>query len=292
MRIGFMSHYDLERIGFARGHGFGSVELMVGPDDDYCPPHDGWEDRAERVKAAYADAGIRISAVAGFYLNHMDADAAEARQAHDMVRNSILLAEKMGVGCAAGFAGRIVNEPLEASLPRFKELWSAHAAFADDHGVKIAFEHCPMGPCNLPPGGINMMCTPAIWERAFEEVPSDALGLEWDASHLVGMLIDPVDNIRQFGARIHHVHAKDAKVNGSLLARYGIYHPGAIDHCFPGLGDSDWGAIIKELRGAGYDGDLNIEGWHDAVYRNHRGGPQLEDEGLLIALRHLSQYVV
>jgi sugar phosphate isomerase/epimerase len=130
-----------------------------------------------------------------------------------------------------------------------------------------------------------------MWNRCFEAVPSDALGLEWDPSHLICHFIDPIPNIREFGHKIFHVHAKDAKVYQDILERFGIFHGGAIEHCFPGLGDCDWGLIVKELRRAGYHGDLNIEGWHDSVFRNHENGSQLEDHGLLIAQRYLSQYV-
>jgi len=207
------------------------------------------------------------------------------------VRNCIVLAEQMGVPVVAGFAGRVVHEPLEASIEPFKKIWSEHARFAEDHGVKIAFEHCPMGHFHSPFGGNNCICTPAMWERCFEAVPSEALGLEWDPSHLICQFIDPVQNLRLWGRKVYHVHAKDAKVYRDVVDRYGIYHPGAIEHCFPGLGDSDWAAIIKELHRAGYASDLNIEGWHDAVYRDFPDGPKLEDGGLLIALRHLSQFV-
>ncbi len=293
VRIGFLSTFKEERIAFARWHGFSAVELLVDADTDFCPPHDGWRDRAAAVRAAYDQAGIAISCIGGFYQNHMDADMAKAVRCRDLVRNVILLAEAIQVPVVAGFAGRIVNEPLEASLPRFREIWSAHAKYAEDHGVRIAFETCPMGRFHSPFGGINCICTVAMWERCFEEVPSPALGLEWDASHLVCQFVDPVRNLRTWGRKVFHVHAKDAKVYRDIVDQYGIYSDGAIEHCFPGLGDSDWGAIIKELRRGGYHGDLNIEGWHDAVFRDPSGpgGPNLEDTGLLIAKRHLSQYV-
>jgi hypothetical protein len=57
---------------------------------------------------------------------------------------------------------------------------------------------------------------------------------------------------------------------------------------------------------ASYDSDLNIEGWHDPVYRDHdalppadiklsttnrQAGQKLEDAGLLIAKRWLEQFV-
>ena len=285
MRIGFMMKYDRERIEFAKRRGFRSLELMADPGDGYFPGDSGWEGRADEAEAAFAEADLRISCVAGFYVNHMD--PATEKAAFDRVRGTIVLAKRLGVGVVAGFAGRIVNEPLEASLPGFKKLWGEHAKFAEDHGIKIAFENCPMGNVGVPSTGINLMCTPAIWEKAFNEVPSPALGLEWDPSHLIGLFVDPIPTLRQFGARVHHVHAKDAHVNTDLLARYGMGYPGVIEGCFPGLGDTDWGAAIKELRRQGYPNDLNIEGWHDHVYRG-----ELEDEGLVIGLRHLEQWVV
>jgi hypothetical protein len=41
---------------------------------------------------------------------------------------------------------------------------------------------------------------------------------------------------------------------------------------------------------AGYDSDLNIEGWHDPVFCNHSAGPKLEDAGLIIAKNTLERY--
>jgi len=284
MKIGFISNDDPERIEFAKTHGFGCVELMVGPNDDFFPNADGWKDKAKKVKTAYDEAGLNISCLAAFYVNHLDPQAADEHA--ELVRNSILLAREMGVATVGGFSGRLVGKELEDSLPALIELWSEHGQFADDHGVRIAFEHCPMGRNHLPPGGINGMCTPAVWQAVFDGVPSQSIGLEYDPSHLICQFIDPAGVIRRFGDRIYHVHAKDAKVYRHIMDREGIYAEGAIEHCFPGLGDTDWAEVIKELRRAGYHGDLNIEGWHDRVYCGN-----LEDEGLVISLKHLSQFM-
>ncbi len=305
MRIGFLSEYDPERIEFAKANGFTSVELATSyfkDPPDYVPPADGWKQKAQAVKAAYDEAGITISCIGAFYVNHMDPEISE--KAGESVRNAILFAEETGVGVVAGFAGRLLGEPLEASIPRFKEIWGAHARFADDHGIRIAFECCPMGAYNTPSGGINCISTPDMYERCLDSVDSTALGLEWDPSHLVPLLVDPIVNIREFGDRIYHVHAKGARINWDIAARKGFWFPGAVEHCFPGFGDEDWGLIIKELRRAGYNGDLNIEGWHDAVFRDKRGmtpedipdpargpkAPDLEDAGLIIAKNHLQQW--
>jgi len=291
MRVGFMAAVDRERIGFMKQHGFGCVELFARPEDPFIPGQPDWQRHAAEAKAAFESAGIRISCLAGFYMNHMDADRAKADACFRHVRNVIRLAAEMQVPVVAGFSGRVMGEDLEASLPPFKKIWGEHAKAAEDAGVKIAFEHCPMGAFHSPFGGTNAICTPAMWEKCFDAVPSEAIGLEWDPSHLICQLIDPIDTIRRFGPRIYHVHAKDAHVNRDIVARYGLYHEGATEHCFPGLGDANWALIVKELLRAGYRGDLNIEGWHDAVYRDHPDGPQWEDQGLLIALHHLAPLV-
>ncbi|MCM8776987.1 MAG: sugar phosphate isomerase/epimerase [Candidatus Omnitrophica bacterium] len=285
MRIGFMMGFDKERIDFAKKVGFKSCELRASPEDNFFPGNNGWEGNAEKIKAYYEENDIRISCLASFYVNHMDPEKAEEYK--NLVRNAIILAEKMGVGVVAGFSGRIVGKELKESVSLFKKIWSEHARFGEDHNVKIAFENCPMGEFHTPSNGTNFVCTPQMWEIAFNEVSSDAIGLEWDPSHLVCQLIDPVANLRRFGKKVYHIHAKDAHINQDILKHYGIWYQGAIEHCFPGLGDTDWGLCIKELLRYGYKGDLNIEGWHDMVYRGER-----EDEGLINAFKYLSRFVV
>lgn len=290
MRIGFMLGYDInsntqERVDFAVKTGFKSCELAAEPNCGFFPGDKDWESKADEVVAYFKGRDVRISCLSTFYYNNMAPDLLEYGK--ERVRNSIILAQKMGVPAIAGFSGRLVDESLEESLPTYIEIWSEHAKFAEDHGVKIAFENCPMGQNSVPAYGCNMMSTPQMWEMAFDAVPSDALGLEWDPSHLICMHIDPVENLRKFGKKVHHVHAKDGKINWDIMHKYGSWYGMSAEHCFPGLGDTNWGLCIKELLRAGYDNDLNIEGWHDGVFVGAR-----EDEGLIISLRHLEQFVV
>lgn len=291
MRIGFMMKCDPERIAFAQKHGFGCVELIVDVDTPYLPGKDGWKDKALAVKKGFDAAGLRISCIGGFYKNHMDADAAEARRQFDMVRNAIALAAHIGVPVVAGFSGRIMDKDPVESVACFKKIWSEHARVAEEHRIRIAFEHCPMGKFHSPFGGNNAICTPDMWDRCFDAVPSDTLGLEWDPSHLICMFVDPIENLRRYGKKVYHVHAKDARANWDVIRRYGLYHPHAMEHCFVGLGDTDWPAVVKELLRAGYAGDLNIEGWHDQVFHDFEDGPKREDQGLLISKAHLAPYL-
>jgi sugar phosphate isomerase/epimerase len=73
------------------------------------------------------------------------------------------------------------------------------------------------GTLNLPIMGYNSFAKPAIWESFFNATKNDNFGLEWDPSHLICQFIDPVQSIQRFGARIFHVHAKDAYIDRSLL---------------------------------------------------------------------------
>ncbi|MCK9266531.1 sugar phosphate isomerase/epimerase [bacterium] len=289
MRIGFLTNFIKERISFAKKEGFRCCELRVSPTDDFFPGNPDWEAKAMEVKNYCDERDIRISCLAGFYVNIMDESKEDEYK--KLVRNVIILAEKMKVKVVAGFSGRVVGQPLKESISKYKELWGEHAKFAEDHNIKIAFENCPMGKFYTPCGGINFFSTPEMWDLAFNEVNSEVIGLEWDPSHLICLFIDPLLNLKKYGSRIYHIHAKDAHINKELLDVYGIWYPGVVEHCFAGFGDTDWNLVIKELHKQGYSNDLNIEGWHDKVYRDTATAKR-EDEGLILSLRYLEKFVV
>lgn len=282
VKIGFLMRFEPERIAFARINGCDSAGLLVKPEDPFLPPHSGWRGRAAEVREAYATAGLKVSCIGGMYQNILD--PGRTAELGTLVRNCVELAAEMGADSVGCFAGRIVNQPLEQSLPAFKNVWGELARFAADRNVRIAFENCPDGPLHHHEGGANCFCTPEMWERGFEALAADNAGLQWDPSHLVCMQIDVMETLRKFGPKIFNVHAKDARVNRAIVQAHGLRHPDAATHCFPGLGDSDWGQIVSELKRQGYNGALDIEGRHDPVYCGDR-----EDEGLLIAIRHLKQ---
>jgi sugar phosphate isomerase/epimerase len=94
----------------------------------------------------------------------------------------------------------------------------------------------------------------------FEAVPSPALGLSFDPSHLVWLQIPDVPElIRTYSARIYHFDAKDTEILPERLARQGILGSGWWRYRLPGQGALDWPAIIGVLDEIGYQGILAIE---------------------------------
>lgn len=316
MRIGFLTDASIERLAWARQNGFRSIAWMNFADSFAGPGKKRWREDAERFAAEAKACNIRISAIGALYQNPLD--PGQSNYARDVFTRAIDVAGHIGVKTVSGFPGAVVEletnqrggnpvyKPLENFLPRLLEFWEPLAHYAADKGVRIAFEHCPQGSYHLPVMHYNMLGQPAMWERLFNETKSENLGIEWDASHLICQFIDPVANIRKFGQRIFHVHAKDAFINRQLLEVYGICHPDVAEHRVAGFGQSNWAEIIHALLRAGYDSDLNIEGRHDPVLRDHDGilppdikisnrnriaGQKLEEEGLLLAKRWLEQFV-
>jgi sugar phosphate isomerase/epimerase len=193
-------------------------------------------------------------------------------------------AHLFGTDLVTGFTGRIRGKPLTDSLPRFREVWRRLAMKAADHGVRIAFENCAMDG-NWASGDWNIAHNPDAWELMFNEVPHDNLGLEWEPCHQLVYLIDPIPQIKVWAPKIFHVHGKDATVRWDVIRKHGIFgRVPFVQMRTPGFGDSDWVRVISELRLAGYSGTLDIEGWHDPVYRD-----ALEMTGQVRALNYLKE---
>ena len=140
---------------------------------------------APKVMGMLEGTGTYVSTV-GYYCNALQNES----QLHDL-EYAIDNAHLFGAKTVATFAGALEGQSIDAAIPRFKEVFSELAKRAEDRGVKLAIENCPMhgdwrhATCNI---GIN----PDAWELMFDAVPSDALGLEWEPAHQLIQLIDPM----------------------------------------------------------------------------------------------------
>lgn len=234
----------------------------------------------KRSLDAIGDRDITISAI-DMFGNPLE-DGEMDRETLQGFKDCIDNAHHFGATIVGGFTGRLRNRPLTDSLPRYREIWSDLARRAADRGVRIAFENCSMDG-NWASGDWNIAHNPDAWELMFNETPDDNLGLEWEPAHQLIYLIDPLPQIRKWVSRIFHVHGKDATVRWDVVREHGVFGKEKfVFHRTPGFGDSNWTNIISDLRLGGYTGSIDIEGWHDPVYRE-----ALEMTGQVFALNHL-----
>lgn len=234
------------------------------------------------IREAIGDADVTVSSIGVFGnpLENGDIDRGVLAAWETVIDHAHLF----GASTVTGFTGRVRGKPLTDSLPRFREVWGPLAKRAADKGVRIAFENCAMDG-NWASGDWNIAHNPDAWELMFNELPNDNLGLEWEPCHQLVYLIDPIPQIRKWAPRIFHVHGKDATVRWDVIREHGVFgRLPFVQMRTPGFGDSDWTRVISELRLAGYRGAIDIEGWHDPVYRD-----DLEITGQVRALDYLKQ---
>jgi sugar phosphate isomerase/epimerase len=275
MQLGFVSAIlpDLsleEVVGFAAEEGFACVELMCWPKGKAERRYAGvthvevdglTADGAAQINAVMQKAGVAISGL-GYYPNPLTPDAEEANTYIEHIKRVIQAAGLLGVGVVNTFVGRDWTRSVEDNWPRFVEVWKPLVAFAEEQGVKIGIENCPMLFTNDEwPGGKNLAHSPAVWRQMFAEIPSPSFGLNFDPSHLVWQHMDYVRPLYEFRDRIFHVHAKDAKVLGDQLADVGVLATPLKWHTpkLPGLGDVNWGRFLSALSDIGYRGPVCIE---------------------------------
>jgi sugar phosphate isomerase/epimerase len=237
---------------------------------------------AGQIREAIGDADVSVSSlgVFGNPLEDGEVDRGVLAAWETVIDNAHLF----GTSTVSGFTGRLRGKKLTDSLPRFREVWGPLAKRAADKGVRIAFENCAMDG-NWATGDWNIAHNPDAWELMFNELPDDNLGLEWEPCHQLVYLIDPIPQIRKWAPRIFHVHGKDATVRWDVIREHGVFgRLPFVQMRTPGFGDSDWTRVISELRLAGYKGAIDIEGWHDPVYRG-----DLEITGQVRGLEYLKQ---
>lgn len=284
--------------------GISTVELGTGnyPGDAHCKLS-MLEDASalKEFQRKLEDHGVSISALS-CHGNALHPDRALARQFQEVSRKTILLAEKLGVSTVVDFSGCPGNSH-EATAPnwvtcpwppeyleildwQWKEVvepyWVKHAAFAEQHGVKIAIE--------MHPGFV--VYSPETMLR-LRSLAGPAIGCNYDPSHMFWQSIDPIAAIRVLGDAIFHVHAKDTQMYPANLPKTGVLdtkpytdelNRGWIFRtCGFGHGAEWWKEFVSTLRMCGYDNVLSIE---------HEDSLLSSEEGLAKAAGFLDEIVL
>ncbi len=244
--------------------------------------------QAREIVDQVAGKGLDISGL-GFYPNPLHPDAAVRRAAIDHIKKVIEAARKMGVPYMNTFMGGDPRRNLDENWAEALKVWPEIVKHAQDNGVKVTIENCPMIFSDDEwPGGNNIAWSPYIWRRILEQW-GGTVGLNYDPSHLVWLMIDQGRFIREFGPHILHFQAKDVQID-----RDGLYERGTMSSGIgwqiprlPGLGDANWAEIFSNLYRVGYGGDCIIE--HED--RRFEGTDELVKRGFLLARNILRPYI-
>lgn len=186
----------------------------------------------------------------------------------ERMKNTARAAAAIGVGTVVGFTGSSVWDKWysfppenEAAYERawdvFAERWTPILDVFEQEGVRFALE--------VHPGEIayNIETTARLLQAIDHR---ESFGLNFDPSHFVWQLIDPVLFLHEFRDRIYHAHAKDAELPRHAVARSGVIPNGGwqrVDRGFrfrvPGWGDVEWKRVLTALLEAGYNDVLSFE---------------------------------
>ncbi len=304
MKLGFVSAildtYTFEEvIDFASEHGFECVEMACWPQGkaerryagvSHIDVEDTSDKNVNYIKEYCAKKNVEISSLA-FYPNTMDEDLEKRAASIDHLKKVIVMSSKLGVNMVTTFVGRMQSKNVEENIEEFKKVWPDIIKFAEDNGVKVAIENCPMlFGYDQWPGGQNLFTTPSIWRRCFEIIPSKNFGLNYDPSHFVWQMIDYIKPIYEFKDRIFHVHYKDIKVYRDKLNDCGIMATplSFMSPKLPGLGDVDWGKYVSALTDIGFEGYTCLE-IEDKAFE---GSKERVEASLILAKRYMEQFVI
>ncbi|MBI1170596.1 TIM barrel protein [bacterium] len=282
---------------WSAAQGFEALEIACWPSTGgaarryagtaHLPVEDMTQSRAAEIMGDLAARKLAVSAL-GYYPNPLHPDAAHRAEVTGHLKKVIHAADLMGVRLVNTFVGGDRSLTLDQNWERAAQIFPEILAFARDHGVTLAFENCPMIFSHDEwPGGHNIAYSPRIWRRIFDAW--DGVGMNYDPSHLVWQMIDGARFIREFGAKMVHVHAKDLMIDRDGLYENGIMSLGIGWQIprMPGLGDIDWAQVFSGLYRAGYDGPVIIE--HED--RGFEGSIEAIRRGFLLARDVLRPFV-
>ncbi len=247
------------------------------------------QEKARMLQTLSSETGVAISAL-GYYPNPLSPDLEEAKVSILQIQRMVDAAALLELDTVNTFIGRDWHRSVEDNWARMIEVWKPLVTYAEDRKIRIGIENCPMYFTDDEwPSGKNIAYSPAIWHRLFADLDSNAIGLNYDPSHMIWQHMDAFEPIRTFAGRLFHIHAKDVRLDQDRLNEVGIL---AVPNSFhtpklPGLGDVDWGKFFSFLTDAGYSGSVCVE----VEDRAYEGSLKSRIAALRQSVNYLRQFI-
>ena len=284
MKLGYLCKYSEAEVQRAARLGFQCIEPHAGSLISNLDAPPDLQVLASQVTAVLKKNNVTISAIAHYSTPLLPEDPATTLKRYHTIFD---LAKLLGVGVITSMAGNLPGRPFKEAMARFAEVWAPIAKTAEDMGLKVAFENWPGMWGDIPWHSVNLAWSPRNWTEMFNRVPSLALGLEFDPSHLVWQGIDYILALKQFKSRVYHSHAKDTEMLMDNVRREGILgiHHNCWRYRIPGYGQINWAEYVAALIEIGYNGGIAIE-HEDPVFTG-----ALFEEGLVRGFHVLNPLV-
>lgn len=299
-----------ETLDIVKAEGIEAVELGGGayPGASHIEVEKLIESKAARdqLMKEIESRGLTLTAIS-VHGNPIHPVKSIAEEHHKAFVDAVKLAGLLGIECVNGFSGCPGDGPnavnpnwVTCAWPdEFRDIlewqwksvvipyWTEQAAYLKANKVKFCIE--------MHPGFVCYSNDTLLKLREGVGKDGDAIGANFDPSHLWWQGIDPVLAVRELGQKgaLYHVHAKDTRIDpanslrngnldtksyGDILNRSWVFRSVGYGH-----GIEWWKEFVSVLRTVGYDFVLSIE---------HEDGLMSPMEGLRKALQVLKQAVI
>ncbi len=339
--IWFMSsafpQYTLDQlINFATSSGLQGIELCMfrdgGSRSDHIATHvdaEGFsDDDAKKLVDKFEESNLKFSL--GFYENMIGGDGNVRKGNVEHLLKVIKVASKVGgkkngvnVGTFVGYDHElgIQDRGFEKNLEKYINIFTPIIQYAEDLGVTVLYENCPMEGWNKassPYTMNNLASTLAARKLMYASIPSIAHGETYDPSHDIWQHINPVDVLNASDiSRIHSIHIKGSRypANNKTAVYWGGLYPQQVvsrelaekagvpicqnewdrhnyEPTLPGFGDTggfDWRAFTDVLEKKKYRGPFVIE--NEAVNSKGTGNLKAIEQGIIACAQAFSPLV-
>jgi sugar phosphate isomerase/epimerase len=269
-----------------------------GTRDDFVATHLDYEhftpDSAKAILNKFNVADLKLSI--GAFDNLIGGDPDQKLQNQNHLLKLIRMAHLMGgdendvkVGTFVGYNHElgVQDGGFEKNLEEYARIFTPIIKYAEDLGVTILYENCPMEGWRSAGYSSTFNNLPGVLaarKLMYEMIPSKAHGEIYDPSHDVWQHVDPAEVIRHTDiSRLKRIHVKSTrkgnsvywgnlypmqKIDQSLADRAGVptaqsswdrHHYEATLPGFGGGDSMDWRSFINTLNDKGFNGPFEIE---------------------------------
>lgn len=260
MQIGFITDLSEEDFRFAGQMGISALEHNENAADvrPFLARLGELTERCRRHR-------ITLKVIGRFGRNYISDDAELAQREIAQTERLMDAAAELGASVFVTGGGHAEQRDHKENCRRAIDVLGRFVEAGAARGLKVALYNCHWG---------NFAFGPCSWKQILPEVPD--LGIKFDPSHVFYDDRDWLAEMRDWGNRFYHTHAKGClKIGGAQF-----------EDPNPGFDMLNWGAFFAMLYHHNYDGDVMIEP-HSGPWTGDR-----RRSGLRFSINHLRQFLL